>query len=765
MTRSLTYVEIDVDFCANTYGVAPCNAVLGVSGSIKCFNTTSTCQARTKFINSPVTLRYGLDVGYLPREIECIPSLQAVSLTPLTISLGQNLGIRATVTATFADHRHSDTGAGYDKYVSERGYDPFKRGTYWGKFRSRQKYLHWRPMRVIRGTLGQTLEEMETRHYLIEEFDGPDATGLFTIIAKDVLKQLDGSTSQAPRLSNGSLLSNIAIGDTTATLTPSGIGNAEYDAGGFIAIGGQEICLFSRVNDTLTLTRAQKNTLAVAHNAGDRVQLCMVFSPLDPADIIRFLLVTYASVPSDYINLLDWQTEVSSYLSQLYSACIADPVDVNVLVSELIEQAALALWWDDLNQKIRLQVLRAIPTNATALDETNVLENSFQIKDQSALRVTEVWTYYGQINPLLAVDRVDNYRSTLATVALQTESDYGASAIKTIYSRWIPAFGSQIAERVNDIQIARYKQPPRNITLELHRYGDVTPELGVGYNMGSWVLQDDTGERATIPVQITRLNALNDRYQIEAEEALFDDSEATTPDLTQRVITIDGNINNINLRTIHDSLYPAPVEGASPTVHVTCIIPTGVIVGSSSTSSPAFDLGSWPSDIPITIDLRGRIQGNGGNGGNGNNTGQTGSNGGPALVLARAVLMIYGASAQIWAGGGGGAGSNFAFTGSKRGAAAGGGGAGSNPGLGGTGSGAVSAAQNGTPDAGGAGGVFTYTGGGPAKGGDGGGPGLDGQTNAVVAPFYPPGTRGVAINGNSNITVISGSCDIRGTVV
>jgi hypothetical protein len=438
-------------------------------------------------------------------------------------------------------------------------------------------------------------------------------------------------------------------------------------------------------------------------------------------------------------------------------------VDVRTLVSELVEQAALAMWWDDLSRTIKLRVLRAVSTNATVLDASNILEGSLQTKDQPSKRITEVWTYYGQIDPTKGVDRADNFRSTLATLALQVETDYGASSIKTIYSRWIPPFGIQIAQRVNDIQIARYREPPRQITFELHRYGEVSPELGGAYKVGGWSIQDAFGLPALAPVQITRLNALNDRYQVEAEEALYDASSSTTVDLLNRVITIDGNVNNINLRTIHDTLYPAPVGGASPQIVVSCIVSSGVTVGSSDIASPAFDVGSWPADVPVTLDIRGRIQGKGGKGGDTYGTTETNpaTAGGTALKTARAISVKYGAGARVWGGGGGGAGQMNLYIGRSPG---GGGGAGTDAGLGGNGVGEVTAAQNGTDTAGGLGGAIT--GASPAvNGGKGGDPGQPGGICAPAGSGGVAGAAGKAIDGNAFITVLSGSADIRGTVV
>jgi hypothetical protein len=42
--RPITIVEVDLDFCQNTYGLAPCTAAIGTTGTVKCFNTFKSCQ-------------------------------------------------------------------------------------------------------------------------------------------------------------------------------------------------------------------------------------------------------------------------------------------------------------------------------------------------------------------------------------------------------------------------------------------------------------------------------------------------------------------------------------------------------------------------------------------------------------------------------------------------------------------------------------------------------------------------------------------------
>ena len=209
------------------------------------FHTLATCQDRAHFTNAPATLRFAIPTNYLPASIECIASIASIAFDPAVISLGKDLGQRATLTVTFNDHRHSDTGAGYDKYLADRPYDPYSLGTFWGKFAARQKFVRGRPLRWIVGDTDQALADMQTRHFIIDSITGPSNNGEFKIIAKDLLKLADGDRALAPAVSNGFLVADIDDITTALTLSPVGVG-LEYPLHGYIAIGGSEICEYYR---------------------------------------------------------------------------------------------------------------------------------------------------------------------------------------------------------------------------------------------------------------------------------------------------------------------------------------------------------------------------------------------------------------------------------------------------------------------------------------------------------------------------------------
>lgn len=215
------------------------------TGDEKCFNCRFTCQDIANYTEAGATLRFGVNSTHLPITIDCDPSIEEIKFTPATIEIGRTIGGRASLEVTLADHRHPDTGEGFDKYYAERPFNPYDQGTIFGKLRARHPFLQGRNARLIRGLDTQALDDMDTRHFIVEDFSGPGFDGRAQLTAKDILKLADDDRAEAPALSNGSLLADLTNSQTTLVLTPEGVGD-EYDATGYFNLGGKEIVSYSR---------------------------------------------------------------------------------------------------------------------------------------------------------------------------------------------------------------------------------------------------------------------------------------------------------------------------------------------------------------------------------------------------------------------------------------------------------------------------------------------------------------------------------------
>lgn len=219
---------------------------------------------------------------------------------------------------------------------------------------------------------------------------------------------------------------------------------------------------------------------------------------------------------------------------------------------------------------------------------------------------------------------------------------------------------------------------------------------------------------------------------------------------TQFSTVISATTTNVNMAT----LFGNPSGGAGYTYTVT--INSGVVVYSTATGTPAFDVGSMPSGASLSLINNGSIYGKGGNGGNGgflsNNNGQTGgSAGGNAINTTKPISITNNGTI----GGGGGGGTGGAGDENSGGSGGGGGQSYSNS-SGGLGSNGVANGQAGTITKGGDSGNISGNGGTAGVAGSyigiynwaGGGGGGFGAAGGPDVWGLAGGAAGKAVNAN-----------------
>lgn len=729
--RALTYIEIDLKYCENTYGTAPCTASVGVTGSQKCFNTRNQradCQDPDNFVAGTKTLRFGQYDRPLPPNIACIPLLSSARVTNARVMPGETIGERATLSATFANAPHGD--AGIDKYIVDRTYDPFNQGTFWGKFRARNTYLEARPIRIYRGYYGQTLAEMDCEHFVIETLQGPDASGNVTINAVDFMRLLNSEKAQAPTPNNGYTNASVSAGATSFTLLPTGIGDEEYPSSGDAVLGQEEVS-FTRSGDVFTVS-----ALAEDHDEGEVLQLVLDYTAQTADAIVDDLVVNYSPLDSSYTNPTAWAEIVASFADVLYTRRIPKPTPVVELLNELVEQAGLVIFGNTRTQKIEFDVLRPKPTTGLPLGPDVILRDSLKQIDQPKKRFSQVWVFYGKKN-IFEDDEPTNYYS--AVIFPVADSQYDTPSIKKIFSKWIPSTARSVATDVAARAIARYKFPPRKLMFSL--FAQNTRNLGEVIQITDPAFETATGEQDTINAIITGWTPSTEKHDYEAEEYSID-ADSFEGD---KVIQFDHDVYNIDLRAEYDALY-ASVDESPGAPAIIFIVNAGVVVGSTTTGGYAMSSGTWPSGVEPTVIIRagGYVVGRGGDGAVFG--GEDGFDGGPALRVTSAISV----NNLGTIGGGGGGGGHGQSTGT---------------GLvytypGGGGAGRVAGRGGGTSfdpefnDVAGDGSITTGGAGANNIGGAGGDLGEDGESGGE-AVGTAGGAAGTAVNGESLITYIN----------
>ncbi len=448
----VTVVSIEQDLCSRTYGVAPCTAAIGVTGSAKCYNTRRSCQDSPNFLKGS-----GLPLNFVNPEsgpgfiqgFYLIPMLVAVSSSPARLNIGGrprrdgSLGKRASITITMQDAPHPDTLV--DPYLATRTFDPLERSTFWAKWLKRNPFYNGRPLQVVRGYAGQTPAEFITEHYIIDKIEGPDTSGKVTIRASDILRMADDDQAKAPELSTGEVAGDFLAAGTT--FQANGAAAGDYDAAGIVRIGREVITYTSAVFSAgawvfTGLTRGSRDTVAADQKAGATVQRCLDVVGLKAWEVIKLLLVTYAGVPSAYVDDVAWAAEADRWTGNfILGRLITSPIGVAQAIGEICEQAMITIWWDPEDQEIKLRAVRpSLPDERIEISETfHLIQGSTKIKVRPEERLTEVWVSYGLRDPTLAVNDRASYENTRKRVdeAAASSDQYGVRRVYEILSPWL----------------------------------------------------------------------------------------------------------------------------------------------------------------------------------------------------------------------------------------------------------------------------------------------------------------------------------------
>lgn len=515
----IQYVEFDVDYCSLSYGLGACKAVLGSTGQIKCFNTFKTCQDTSNFTKGTKTLRFVNNRPNLPKGFIAYPCLQkdGVSAVTSTVNIaGGNsnysaFGRRATVDINLYDFVDSDVY--FDKYQKERvsgaaqytgvGYNPKDRGTFFGRLKARFPYYYGRAIRVIDGYIQSngTISIVQTRNYICTEIAGPDSNGTVTISGKDILALADDKKSVAPADSRGTLDRNIdgTVGQSFSLL-PEGIGT-EYPSFGLAKIGS-ELVSYTRSGDSITLTkRGRYNTNANSHSKDDTFQECLEYTNARVDDVIYDLLVNYGNIPASYCPTDEWEEEITMWMASVkLNTVITSSTGVTQLIGELVE-LGISIWWDDINQKIRLQASH--PFTDTEVGSITDRDNAKDVsqEDNDDERITQIRFYSKQTDPTVDYKTVSNYDrvSIIIDTDAEGENGYNDTSIRTIYCRWLNTGALSTIKLICLRLLNRYNTAPRTFTVKLDAK-DRAYTLGSVVNLETYLLTDETG--AIVPTQM-----------------------------------------------------------------------------------------------------------------------------------------------------------------------------------------------------------------------------------------------------------------------
>ena len=469
-----TILVINLDYCDNTHGSAPCTAT--ETGDDKCYNTRSTCNDPANYTNTTGRdLKICLKGKPLPLPGETVypilkgtPKTQAAMLDP-----SRSLTTNEKGTLELYDIPHNDVGI--DPYVSDRSTYPNAPGTLIGKMLARNIYYRGRTITMKEGFQGLPENEYVSKKYIIDKWT-PPYKGISKITYKDVLKRAD--RAKAPMPVDWKVADNpLTAGATTINYSGSDIGPTS----GVIRIEDELIRFTGRSSTQFTgCTRGVDigsiQTTGAEHSQDEKIALCYVMEDTNVWGIIYDLLTNDTSQCSNAIavdadiDITGAESERDTWLQSFdFTGVITKPMAISKIFQELQEQSLSNLYWEEEEQKIKFKVFA--PTSPG--ESTTSLNDSANIIDikpdnNEDARLSRILLHFDKIK-IEDDDKWDSYSSHAMSPDFTSEDEdhYGEPEMKTIYSRWIQS--SIIANTICNRLIGRFVDPPKkcDVTVEM----------------------------------------------------------------------------------------------------------------------------------------------------------------------------------------------------------------------------------------------------------------------------------------------------------
>lgn len=494
MTQTVEIIELRQKRCSLRYGVGDCEA----DGPVKCLQTYRTCDFKAAYnMNGELRWFFHRAGDPVPQTASrpstnewhgpSMPLLEGVSTEEARINLGavregeSPFGLRGTIKVSLTDALFRNQFG--DFYADERTIQGSLGALLlaWLGDAAPQMELYW-----YRGVKGQTLAQMDQRRFDLTNIQPPSG-GKWTIEGMDPLHRAMRKKAQFPRATDLRLVGNIDA--TTADVTVFGLEADVSDQFGNTATSyariGSEVISYTGYSGADGLwalegvNRGVLDTVASEHNDDDALQRCAHFDRARYYDIVRHILRDHTTVDNALIPYnAQWLPEGVTYLSTLFgTGTIVEPMAADVVCGMAMRDGMFSLWWDPLDQLIKIKALRQPRTTPVTLNEAQHLV-AVSVARRSEDRITRVVSHYGRRNPTEGIEEAKNYsaiRVRIDTEAEGTDFADGTLRARTIYSPFMRSDANAVLSQF--LQLQRYKESPAYMTF---RVAKKDGDFGIG---------------------------------------------------------------------------------------------------------------------------------------------------------------------------------------------------------------------------------------------------------------------------------------------
>lgn len=430
------------------------------------------------------------------------------------------------------------------------------------------------------------------------------SAGVFTLSAKDALKDLEAFSQQFPTPGEVTLTSDINSSQVSFDISDA----TSFPANTYFRMGAEIFRVDSVTGNTITVdARGHTRTSSIdgrilyksnssSHDAESTLQPCRLLDGEPLADTLEAIFNEVGL--QDFVNYTQWNDDITQWDgdAKLWGI-MSEPEDASDLIDDLLEVFLVDMWLDQTTQKAFISTNSNWKQPEVSFVEGTDIQN-YKVTTRDNTRFSRAYILAGKTYQAENDDNT-NYSRLISSTDVESETSdfYGSVKLKEFDPvQWI---SGDSATRLTSRYIQRYSDTPREVTFDIEERKINGISIGSVVEIVSVDKQSPSGATLTSNdrVQILKLqpnlNGVGRKYT--ATALAYTPLFAADPD-EEQFVTLTGSIRSINLATYVGAPTNIPLNYT--------FIFDGCEIGSAEESSTwlaSVRAGAWHPDSRIRI--------------------------------------------------------------------------------------------------------------------------------------------------------------------
>jgi hypothetical protein len=430
------------------------------------------------------------------------------------------------------------------------------------------------------------------------------SAGVFTLNAKDALKDLEAFSQQFPTPGEVTLTADIDDSQVTFDISDA----TDFPANTYFRMGAELFRVDSVAGSSITVdARGHTRTSSIdgrvlyksnkeSHDAESTLQPCRLLDGEPLADTLEAIFNEVGL--QDFVNYTQWNDDITQWDGDaLLWGIMSEPEDASDLIDDLLEVFLVDMWLDQATQKAFISTNSNWKQPEVSFIEGTDVQN-YKVTTRDNTRFSRAYILAGKAYQADNDDNT-NYSRLISSTDVESETSdfYGSVKLKEFDPvQWI---SGDSATRLTSRYIQRYSDTPREVTFDIEERKIQGITIGSVIEVVSIDKQSPSGATLTSNdrVQILKLqpnlNGVGRKYT--ATALAYTPLFATDPN-EEQFVTLTGSIRSINLATYVGAPTNIPLNYT--------FIFDGCEVGSAEESSTwlaSVRAGAWHPDSRIRI--------------------------------------------------------------------------------------------------------------------------------------------------------------------